>query len=605
VGPSTNWPQWGQNPQHHGFVDTAGQPIEGIVADVIYDPFVPLEQADSDGDLLVHYQVPLIHENDVFMMFKTGNPQPPPNFRRNDQIWNEKRLHWEAGSLVEKWTFQSDWKPEPAPPAFWEPVFHPALSGDAIYVPGAGGSVFKLNQGDGTNLGRISPFGALDPNTFVAGPITSDDAGNILYHAIQMRADRSLVDSWLVRVSNTGDVQTMSFTGLIPDAPTTCIGQFGASQLPWPKGVTTDPASQATTALPNLVTCGDQRPGINIAPAIAPDGTIYTATRAHYNSRYSYLVALNPDLTLKWASSLRDRVNDGCGFLVQIATQAQPFQKSKCRWGATPGVDPQTNQKPAGRVLDDGTASPTVLPDGSVIFGAYSRFNIARGHLYKFSSTGAFQAAYDFGWDDTLGVYQHDGTYSIIGKDNHYDEESGFYCYTPTPVSLGGPPTVRNIVCDYTGVPAGPFYITQLDPNLVPEWKFWNRNTKSCSRNPDGTLTCVSDHPGGFEWCVNAPAIDGNGTVYANSEDGNLYAIEQGHTGVFTTLRQAPLFQQLAVGAAYTPASISPDGKIYSQNDGHLFVVGRGGKMKGGPGHGGVGHGPKRPPDPPEPTDDS
>ncbi len=68
---------------------------------------------------------------------------------------------------------------------------------------------------------------------------------------------------------------------------------------------------------------------------------------------------------------------------------------------------------------------------------------------------------------------------------------------------------------------------------------------------------------------MNAPVIDANGVVYANSEDGNLYAIAQGGT-----LKQQ-IFQQLAIGAAYTPASLGPDGKIYTQNDGHLFVVGR------------------------------
>jgi outer membrane protein assembly factor BamB len=101
------------------------------------------------------------------------------------------------------------------------------------------------------------------------------------------------------------------------------------------------------------------------------------------------------------------------------------------------------------------------------------------------------------------------------------------------------------------------------------EWSFQNANTQSCTRNPDGTLACVSDHPHGFEWCVNAPVVDGSGTVYANSEDGNLYAIGQGGL-----LRQK-IFQQLAIGAAYTPASLGGDGKIYTQNDGHLFVVGQ------------------------------
>jgi outer membrane protein assembly factor BamB len=68
---------------------------------------------------------------------------------------------------------------------------------------------------------------------------------------------------------------------------------------------------------------------------------------------------------------------------------------------------------------------------------------------------------------------------------------------------------------------------------------------------------------------VNSPAIDVNGVVYANSEDGNLFAIGQGGTAL------QEIFQQLALGAAYTPASIGGDGKIYSQNDGHLFVAGK------------------------------
>src|SRR5439155_23994051 len=60
---------------------------------------------------------------------------------------------------------------------------------------------------------------------------------------------------------------------------------------------------------------------------------------------------------------------------------------------------------------------------------------------------------------------------------------------------------------------------------------------------------------------------------YANSEDGNLYVIPQGHTGVFSAASSVR-FLNLALGAAYTPLSIGPDGKLYTQNAGHLFVVG-------------------------------
>ena len=73
---------------------------------------------------------------------------------------------------------------------------------------------------------------------------------------------------------------------------------------------------------------------------------------------------------------------------------------------------------------------------------------------------------------------------------------------------------------------------------------------------------------------MNAPAIDSKGVVYITSEDGHIYSVPQGHKGVFTKWRQK-IFLKEALGAAYTPLSIGDDGKVYSQNDGRLFVVGR------------------------------
>ena len=54
------WLQWGQNPQHQGFVDVAGQNVNRALADIVYDPNVPAEQASTGGDLLAHYQAPLL-----------------------------------------------------------------------------------------------------------------------------------------------------------------------------------------------------------------------------------------------------------------------------------------------------------------------------------------------------------------------------------------------------------------------------------------------------------------------------------------------------------------------------------------------------------------
>src|SRR5258708_28068780 len=96
--------------------------------------------------------------------------------------------------------------------------------------------------------------------------------------------------------------------------------------------------------------------------------------------------------------------------------------KGKCGYGATLGVAPATNRLGSGRILDAGTTSPTVLPDGNVVFGAYTRYNIARGHTYKLrQSDGHILATYDFGWDDTTAVVPHaDRRDSILIHNHHY-----------------------------------------------------------------------------------------------------------------------------------------------------------------------------------------
>ena len=81
-------------------------------------------------------------------------------------------------------------------------------------------------------------------------------------------------------------------------------------------------------------------------------------------------------------------------------------------------------------------------------------------------------------------------------------------------------------------------------------------------------LVCTDDHPHGFEWCINAPAVDDAGTVYANSEDGWVYAIDKG--GHITQR----IFLDMSIGAAYTPLAIDGRGLIYTLNAGKLSVVG-------------------------------
>lgn len=560
-GGPIDWPQWGQNAQHEGAVGNPAQSLQRALANVTYDPFVDQERADGGGSILVHYQTPLLQGDGVFMEFKTGTYTPADGTndvtRWNSQVWNERRLELDRGSLVQRWNFQSDWKPEPANLALgWEPVFHAAVAGDSVYVPGFGGTVFRVDARTGRQIARVNPFGpSIDPNTYVAGPLVADSRGRVYYNALQLDAAQNATGSWLVRVDPDGRSRTARFADLVPGAPTTCVGAFTNATLPWPP---------APDALPSSGPCGIQRVGLNVAPAIAPDGTVYTISRADFNERYSYVVAATADLAPKWAASLRDRLNDGCGVLVPIAPTPDPAHGA-CRNGANFGVDPQTNQRPAGRVRDITSASPTALPDGSVIYGAWTRYDTIRGHLFKFSAAGAFQAAIDFGYDSTPAVYEHDGIHIVL-KENHYDGEFGTYC------NPGGDP-VSDLVCANTGVAQGPFFITQLNADLVPEWRFQNTNTETCTQQPDGTLSCVNDTPTGFEWCINAPAVDGNGTVYGNSEDGFLYSIPQGHHGTFTQFKQR-VFMGVALGNAYTPSSISRDGVVFTSDNGRLFAIG-------------------------------
>jgi hypothetical protein len=279
-----------------------------------------------------------------------------------------------------------------------------------------------------------------------------------------------------------------------------------------------------------------------VAPAIGADGTIVTVSRAHFTSQDSFVVALAPDLSTRWVTSLRDFLDDACG--VTVPADGDPMnQPYHCRPGATQGVDRNTNQKPAGRVIDESSSSPAIAPDGTVLYGAFSSYNDDRGHLLKLSPGGALVGSYDFGWDYTPAVWAHDGRYSIVVKDNHY-------------------------LFDSNGTELGPYYVSQLDEDLKVEWQMRNTNTMSCTTDASGKVSCVSDHPNGFEWCINAPAVDASGTVYAGGEDGVVYAIGQGGAD------RGHLFLSMSLGASYTPLAIDQAGRIYAQDDGKLTVVG-------------------------------
>jgi hypothetical protein len=472
----------------------------------------------------------------------------------SSMVWNEARFSWENGQLIQIWSFQSDWKPEPSSAngmgiGAWEPVFHPLAANNFIYVPGAAGTVWKVAKDTGMSVSHINPFQQISidlANTFVSGALTADTAGNIYYNVIELIDPRQgdpwgtdLLGAWLVKITPQDQGTVLAYNALTPAAPigtdTTCPQGFfyiyGSDSYPWPPSID----AVAPTAV-----CGSERPPINLAPVVGANGTVYTVAKAHLASLTSYLIAVNADFTLKWAKSMQNLVPDGCAIRVPISDPSNTTPNS-CRYGSTMGVDPVTNMFSSATIYDQASSSPTVLPDGSILYGAMGFDDWGRGHVFKFDPNGNFLAAYDWGWDTTPAVYQHDGTYSIILKDNGY--AGGNYCSDPIP-----------FCAPFEPVP-GPSRIVQLDANMKLEWFYQN-------------ATITDTNPNGYEWCTNMPAVDDAGIIYANSEDGNIYAIHQGGINV------SKLFLKQAVGAAYTPLAIGPDGRFYTQNDGHMFVVG-------------------------------
>ncbi|HLJ74726.1 MAG TPA: hypothetical protein VKU62_09085, partial [Thermoanaerobaculia bacterium] len=410
---ATAWPQFGRDAAHTARTDTAAQPMATVLASVVMDPFVNAELAYYQTDLYVHYASPIIDGDDAFLQVKRGT-FTPGNW--STQSWGVQALRWQDNKLVARWTTMSDWKPAPytgdGGPQF-EPAFQPILANGFLYMPGVAGTVLRINRDTGAIIDHLGPQGfPADRIPVVSGPLVADSAGNIFYNIIELAAANNpwIVDvkgALLEKIAPDGTASSATYNNVVTGAPSAsdmCLGVFGDGDLPWP------PSPNAT---PPSSPCGSQRPGVNVAPAIASDGTIYTVSRAQFNSRYGYLVALNPELTPKWTASLRDRFNDGCNVL--LPPNGTP---AGCKSGAITGVDPSDNTRGAGRVTDDSSSSPLIAPDGSVFYGAYTRYNWSQGHLMHFSAAGSFLGAYPFGWDVTPGVYAHGNTYSIISKEN-------------------------------------------------------------------------------------------------------------------------------------------------------------------------------------------
>jgi hypothetical protein len=215
--------------------------------------------------------------------------------------------------------------------------------------------------------------------------------------------------------------------------------------------------------------------------------------------------------------------------------------------------DPRSGRD--SRVDDDGTASPTVGPDGDVYFGVLEvPFASSKGWLTHFTGdlSGSF-APGAFGWDNTATVvprsmvpsYTGPSSYLLFSKYNNYAGRGGdgvnkiaILDPNQTQIDTRTGATVMKEILTIAGVTPDPEFI-QTHPNAVREW------------------------------CINTAAVDPvTRSILANSEDGRLYRWDL-TTNTFTE----SVTLTMATGEAYTPTVIGPDGTVYAINNAILFAV--------------------------------
>src|ERR1700722_410992 len=181
AGPA--WDQWGQNGRHDGALAVTGQALRTIDLDYVYDPFVTTEVADGAGSLPEHYMTPLTAGDAGPMETKSGTDSTVTDATQTGGV---VRFRWVDGALTRQWQVDSDWKAVGGSADFWEPVFHGAIANGYLYVPGAKGTVLKLDEQSGAMVSRITPDAGWDESTYTVSPIVADDAGNLYFPVLRL-----------------------------------------------------------------------------------------------------------------------------------------------------------------------------------------------------------------------------------------------------------------------------------------------------------------------------------------------------------------------------------------------------------------------------------
>ena len=479
---------FGGNAQHTNVYSTPAQNINVIRWQT------PIDNGSGE---FAHYGEPLVTSNNTVIV---------PVLSPGDGVQMEA---FDGATGVLKYSQSSDYQ---FPAHDWLPAVQSCLVGSRLYYPGAGGTIWYIDNADTSTPStptQLCFYGLGDyqanesgfnSSVYVNTPITADSSGNIYFG---FRTDttsptpESFTQDGYAKITSAG-VGTYVLAGQI---------------MPTDANITRD--------------CH------NTAPALSNDESkLYVVVKWANNAYYGYLVALNTS---------------------DLSTSSSVFL-----------LDPRINngpQQPAG-ILDDGTASPVVAPDGDVFLGIFGNpYNGSRGFLSHFS--GDLSKTYPdggFGWDFTPGIvpasmvpsYNGTSSYLLFCKYNNY---------TGTGVDDGD----------------GVNRVAVLDPNALETDTHASSGGLQIMREVETAIGFTPDIENSSipfatrEMCVNATCVNpSTDSVFFNSEDGHSYRWNLGSNQVTQALELTTGF-----GEPYVPTCVGPDGTVYTLNGTWLFAMGQ------------------------------
>ena len=449
-----------------------------------------------------HYGAPVITPaNTIFVPVKTGASS---GFQIN--VFN-------GGTGAAIYSLSTDYI---APSSQWIVPYQPVLATNSVetrlYYPGAGGTVYYINNVDSvshgapvqqvfyTSLANYQANAAdFNSTVFIDTPITADQSGNIFFG---------------FRVQGTAP------------APLSTT-QSGYARI--------DPNGNGTYVLAGTA-AGDSNIAFdthNAARRVSNDQfTVYVVVKsASADSSYSYLLGLNA---------------------TTLATKYKVFLN-----------DPRSNNANHATILDISTASPMVGPDNDVYFGIYGNpANGSRGFLLHFSSDLAVEKAPGgFGWDYTPGVvpasmvpsYTGTSSYLLLTKYNNYAGAGNDSADGVNRVAVLDPNSTEvDAHASSNGMPIMREVLTVIGPTADVE-------------NRSASLPYAVR-----EWCINSPAINpATNSVFFPSEDGNIY-----RWNLVTNSLDQFVRLNVGLGEPYVPTIVGPDGTVFTLNGGGMSAVG-------------------------------